>query len=81
MRWLPTRLADAWISRARAAGSLIGVEAVTWPAEVTVLGVLGVLGVTGVLGAAGVPAAVLLLLLELPQPAAVIAARLKTTAM
>jgi hypothetical protein len=54
---------------------VIGVEGPTL-AVVAVLDVLGVLGAAGVLGA-GWLAARLLLLLELPHPAAAIAARLK----
>jgi hypothetical protein len=76
---LPTRAAEAWTSSDRAAGSLIGVEAVILAAVVDVP-VLGVLGVAGVLGA-GAFAAGLLLLLELPQPAAATAATLRTNAM
>jgi hypothetical protein len=62
----------------RTAGSVIGVDGPTL-AVVAVLEVLGVLGAAGVLGA-GVLAAVLLLLLELPHPAAATAATLKINA-
>jgi hypothetical protein len=67
------------MNRARKAGELTGVEAGSFPAgagPAVVVVVLGVLGVAGVLGAAG-GCAVVLLLLELPQPAAAIAAMLK----
>jgi hypothetical protein len=62
----------------RTAGSVIGVDGPTLRV-VAVLDVFGVLGAAGVLGA-GVLAALLLLLLELPHPAAAIAATLKINA-